>query len=57
MALRLKYTNYKSNKLQIIPNIEEALNKALAELEQNETLHILPSYTTLLTMQNLLKKL
>lgn len=57
MALRLKYTNYKSNKLQIIPNIEEALNKAFSELEQNETLHILPSYTTLLTMQNLLKKL
>ena len=57
MALRLKYTDYDFNKLKVIPDIESALNTALDELEEGQTLHILPSYTTLLTMQDIFKKL
>lgn len=57
MALRLKYTDFDFNSLKVIPDIKQAILYALENMEQERTLHILPTYTALLNMQNILKKL
>lgn len=55
MATRLKYAGIDTNKIVIIEDIKTAFNKALNDIQENEQLLIMPSYTALLEMQKFLK--
>ena len=60
MALRLRYSQETLNnsdpseKLIIKADLQEALNTALANTRANETLHILPTYSAMLEVRELL---
>jgi len=51
MGLRLKYSNIDSKQIYISENIEKTINHAISQIEKDETLYILPTYTVLLEMQ------
>lgn len=55
MALRLKYAGVDEKQISIEKNIKKAIDKSLNMTAPNETLLILPTYTALLKMQNILK--
>jgi UDP-N-acetylmuramyl tripeptide synthase len=55
MAVRLKYAGLPEEQLQVIPDLKEALNKALEQTGPDETLYVLPTYTALLTLNKMLK--
>lgn len=55
MALRLKYAGVDEKQITIEKDIKKAIDKSLNLTAQNETLLILPTYTALLKMQNILK--
>ncbi|MBI4067167.1 DUF1727 domain-containing protein, partial [Candidatus Gottesmanbacteria bacterium] len=64
LALRIKYTqksqipNPKSQinpKLQISEDLKEAINRALSNIEKGETLYILPTYSAMLEVRQILK--
>lgn len=57
MAVRMKYTGFPSDKIICLPGLEDALRKALKETAAEETLWILPTYTCLLELQKIVKKL
>ncbi len=57
MAVRLKYAGVAVENIRIIDDIKEAINVSVKALETNEKLFILPTYTALLDMQKILKKL
>lgn len=57
MALRLKYAGVLENKIVVIDDIELAIKSALNNVKKSQTLNILPTYTALLEMQGILKKL
>ena len=57
MAVRLKYAGFDESKIKVINNIQDALNYSVSRVEQNGKLLIMPTYTALLEMQKLLKKL
>lgn len=54
MAVRLKYAGIDHNKIKIIENIKNAVNFSLLNLQNNEKLYILPTYTALLELQKIL---
>jgi UDP-N-acetylmuramyl tripeptide synthase len=54
MAVRLKYAGLPEEQLQVIPDLKEALNKALEQTGPDETLYVLPTYTALLTLNKML---
>ena len=54
MALRLKYAEWDESTLEIVPEIEAALDKALAETPQAGCLTIVPTYTAMLSVRELL---
>lgn len=56
MALRLKYAGVNQQLVHIEKDIREALNGALALTQEDETLLVLPTYTALLKMQNIIKR-
>lgn len=51
MALRLKYADIKENQIKINENISKSIHEAVVNIDSNETLYILPTYTVLLEMQ------
>jgi len=51
MALRLKYTEIF---VHSFPTLEEALNKAVDALNENETLYILPNYSAMLDIRKII---
>lgn len=55
MALRLKYAGIEQDKIEIIDDIENALKASLDRTSTGQILNILPSYTALLAMQEILK--
>ncbi len=55
MAVRLKYTGFPAEKINVIPNIKNAIDYVLTIAENNIT--ILPTYTALLELNKLWKKL
>lgn len=55
-ALRLKYAGVDTKLLSVEKDIKSTLDKALSEVQDNETLLVLPTYTALLEMQILYKK-
>lgn len=57
MALRLKYAGITSDKIEIINDIEAALKTSVNNTSAGQLLNVLPTYTALLAMQDILKKL
>ena len=55
MAVRLKYAGIKPDNIKIIENIKKSLSFSLSELQNNEKLYILPTYTALLQLQGIIK--
>lgn len=56
MAVRLKYAGVEEDQFFIEKDIKKAMEKALDITSNDETLLILPTYTALLKMQNIIKK-
>ncbi|OGI26319.1 MAG: hypothetical protein A2287_08350 [Candidatus Melainabacteria bacterium RIFOXYA12_FULL_32_12] len=56
MAVRLKYAGIDHNNLKIIENIKKAIDYSLLNLENDEKLYILPTYTALLELQHILRR-
>lgn len=56
MATRLKYVGINPKNILIEPNIEDAISYCLNNVQKEEKLYILPTYTALLNMQKILKK-
>jgi len=57
MALRLKYAGLEQSRIEIINDIETALKTSLNRTQNGQTLNVLPTYTALLAMQDILKNL
>lgn len=57
MATRLKYAGIKYSKIKIIDNIKDAVEYSVNNLKNGEKLYILPTYTALLKLQYILKKI
>lgn len=55
MAVRMKYAGFDSDKIKILPEIKEALNYSIDNIENGQQLLIMPTYTALLEMQKILK--
>lgn len=56
MAVRLKYAGIDCNKIHIIKNYEELLEKGLSNTEVGHNFYILPTYTAMLDIRKVLKK-
>ncbi|HPD01441.1 MAG TPA: DUF1727 domain-containing protein, partial [Acetivibrio sp.] len=56
MAVRLKYAGIYSDKISLIKDYEQLLNKALDDTQEGKTLYILPTYTAMLDIRKLLNK-
>jgi len=56
MALRLKYAEWDESSLEVVPDIAEALDKALAATPQGGCLTVMPTYTAMLSVRDLLAK-
>ncbi len=57
MAVRLKYAGVSEDQFIIKKDIKEAINHSLSLLERDETLLVLPTYTALLKMQQITRKM
>lgn len=55
MAVRLKYAGVDPSKIIIIPKIKHAIRHVLTTLDLDEKITILPTYTALLKMQNIIR--
>jgi len=56
MAVRLKYAGISPTKIIVIPKIKHAIRHVLNSLDINEKITILPTYTALLKMQNIIRE-
>jgi len=56
MAVRLKYAGVDEKQFEVISDLKEAIKRALSQTLKEDTLLILPTYTALLKMQNIIKK-
>jgi UDP-N-acetylmuramyl tripeptide synthase len=56
MAVRLKYANVESQRIQVEPDLARSLEIALAKSEPGETVYMLPTYTAMLETRKLLRK-
>lgn len=56
MALRLKYAEWDETTLRIEPDLGEALQRAIDVTPRGETLTVLPTYTAMLTLRDLLAR-
>jgi lipid II isoglutaminyl synthase (glutamine-hydrolysing) len=57
MAVRLKYAGVDEKQIECVPPLAKALEKAFENCSAGETLWILPTYTCLLDLQKILKRL
>lgn len=57
MAVRLKYAGVQDSSITIEENIRTAIEAMTQDIENNEKLYILPTYTVLLEMQTFLPKI
>jgi UDP-N-acetylmuramyl tripeptide synthase len=57
MAVRMKYAGVDAENITVIPDLEKALRHALAAVEPGQTLWLLPTYTCLLELQKIMKKM
>lgn len=56
MAVRLKYAGVDPSKIVIIPKIKHAIRHVLSSHDIDEKITILPTYTALLKMQNIIRE-
>lgn len=56
MAVRLKYAGIYSDKIEVIKDYEELIQKGLSNTEKGHNFYILPTYTALLDIRGYLKK-
>lgn len=56
MALRLKYAGIDLAKLKIENDLKQALELALEHVAPGELLHVLPTYTAMLSLREILHK-
>lgn len=56
LAVRLKYAGFDPNQIIIEPDLKKALKEARQGLKDRGRLFILPTYTAMLTLQNILAK-
>ncbi len=56
MALRLKYAGIGIDKINIEPNIEKALNKLIELTPKDNTAYILPTYTAMMNIREIIAK-
>jgi UDP-N-acetylmuramyl tripeptide synthase len=56
MALRLKYAEWDESTMKVIPHIPTALDRALEQTPEGGCLTIVPTYTAMLTVRELLAK-
>jgi UDP-N-acetylmuramyl tripeptide synthase len=56
MATRLKYANFRLSKDNVHEQIESSIKAAFSTMNKNNTLFILPTYTALLSLEQVLKK-
>ncbi len=56
MAVRMKYAGVDADKIISIPSLAKALEEALAQTGDQQTLRVLPTYTCLLELQKILKQ-
>jgi UDP-N-acetylmuramyl tripeptide synthase len=54
MAVRLKYAGIPEACIQLEPDLKTALDLALAQTQPDETLYVLPTYTALLSLKQML---
>lgn len=54
MALRLKYAEWDESKLEVLPDIPAALDRALSMTPLSGCLTVIPTYTAMLTVRELL---
>ncbi len=52
MALRLKYAEWDESTIEVVPEIESALDRALDETPQASCLTVIPTYTAMLTVRD-----
>lgn len=56
MAVRLKYAGVEPARIQVENDLERALERALAAAEPAETVYVLPTYTAMLAMREVLQR-
>jgi UDP-N-acetylmuramyl tripeptide synthase len=56
LALRLKYAEWPEASIETVPSIPEALERALQATPAGETLTIVPTYTAMLTVREILAR-
>jgi UDP-N-acetylmuramyl tripeptide synthase len=56
MALRLKYAGFKTAKIVIEPDIEQAIQKLLASIKSGQLGYILPTYTAMLKARSIISQ-
>jgi UDP-N-acetylmuramyl tripeptide synthase len=56
MAVRLKYAGVATDRVSIEPDLRAALRAAVDRTPPGETLHVLPTYTAMLQVRELLRE-
>jgi UDP-N-acetylmuramyl tripeptide synthase len=56
MAVRLKYAGVDAARIRIEPDLERAMEMALQAAEPGETVYVLPTYTAMLALREILQK-
>ena len=56
MATRLKYADFNMSKNYVYEHIKNSIESAITNMDTNDTLYILPTYTSLLAVNKILKK-
>ena len=54
MALRLKYADWREDSITVERNLEQAFDRALSATAQGETLTVVPTYTAMLALRELI---
>ena len=56
MAVRLKYAGVEPGRIRVDADLRRALETALAAAEPGETVYVLPTYTAMLAVRDLLRQ-
>ena len=57
MALRMKYAGFDPSRLEVVPNLKQALQAALERAGEGETVYALTTYTATLDLRRLLTRM
>ena len=56
MAVRLKYAGVDAERIKVEPDLRRSIEMALAAAEPAETIYVLPTYTAMLAMRDILRQ-